>query len=513
MFDGDNIYVAAQLLGQRAAREVDRQRAAPRHQPDAAERSLRRRLRHLLRSPQRLHVLRQPARRLLRLLGRRRRRAEHRLEPGVGRARPAASTAAGRSRCSSRSSRCATRRAPIRCGASSSAARSATRTSGPTGRRCRRTWPARRRSTACRRTARVVGLDLPPAGRNLELKPYALGKMTHRSPDESADHERQGRRHRRRREVRRHREPHRRPHRQHRLRAGRDRRAAGQPDALQPVPAREARVLPRGPRPVRLRPRRRRAAAAAIPAVGGGSSDTPYLFYTRRIGLNRNRVIPIDAGGRLTGKVGAFGVGVMNIQAGDEEVSRDAVAPTSPCCASSATSCAAAPSARCSPIATSLTSNAGGNNQAYGVDAALGFYQNVAIGGYYARTADDRRRRRQRELPGQVRLGAGSLRRERRSPEGREGLQSGSRLPAPHRLHALVRVGALQPAAEVVALRAQVHVAGELRVLRERRRRCRIAAGDRPLQRRVQQQRHLQRRGERQLRPAADAVFAGRRAT
>ena len=109
----------------------------------------------------------------------------------------------------------------------------------------------------------VVGLDLPPAGRNLELKPYALGKMTHRSADESADLERQGRRHRRRREVRRHREPHRRPHHQHRLRAGRDRRAAGQPDALQPVPAREARVLPRRPRPVRLRPRRR---------VGGGGN-------------------------------------------------------------------------------------------------------------------------------------------------------------------------------------------------------------------------------------------------
>ncbi len=32
--------------------------------------------------------------------------------------------------------------------------------------------------------------------------------------------------------------------------------------------------------------------------------------------------MPIDAGGRLTGKIGAFGVGVMNIQTGDEEVSR-----------------------------------------------------------------------------------------------------------------------------------------------------------------------------------------------
>src|SRR5215510_9327696 len=40
---------------------------------------------------------------------------------------------------------------------------------------------------------------------------------------------------------------------------------------------------------------------------GPASSTTsvvPSLFYTRRIGLNGSRVIPIDVGGRLTGKVG-----------------------------------------------------------------------------------------------------------------------------------------------------------------------------------------------------------------
>ncbi len=53
----------------------------------------------------------------------------------------------------------------------------------------------------------------------------------------------------------------------------------------------------------------------------GGSSDVPYMFYSRRIGLNRGRIVPIDAGGRLTGKVGGCGIGVINIQAGDESVS------------------------------------------------------------------------------------------------------------------------------------------------------------------------------------------------
>ncbi len=37
---------------------------------------------------------------------------------------------------------------------------------------------------------------------------------------------------------------------------------------------------------------------------GGGDSVAPTLFYSRRIGLNRGRVIPIDVGGRMTGRVG-----------------------------------------------------------------------------------------------------------------------------------------------------------------------------------------------------------------
>ena len=118
------------LLGLGAAGAVDRERAAPRHQSAAPERSLRRDVRHVLRSPQRVHVLHQPARRAGRLLGRRRRAVEHRLESGLGARTPAPSTAAGRSRWRFRSRRCATALGPIRSGAFSCAARFATRTSG-----------------------------------------------------------------------------------------------------------------------------------------------------------------------------------------------------------------------------------------------------------------------------------------------------------------------------------------------------------------------------------------------
>lgn len=118
---------------------------------------------------------------------------------------------------------------------------------------------------------------------------------------------------------------------------------------------------------------------------GGGGSDQPSLFYSRRIGLNRGRVVPIDVGGRLTGKIGAFGVGVMNIQAGDDAVSR-----------SPATNFTVLrvkrDILRRSTIGAMFTNRnqssatVGGTNQAFGVDAAFGFYQNVSLTGYYAQT-------------------------------------------------------------------------------------------------------------------------------
>jgi hypothetical protein len=125
-------------------------------------------------------------------------------------------------------------------------------------------------------------------------------------------------------------------------------------------------------------------------AQGGGSSgsegaaDAPFLFYSRRIGLNANRVIPITAGGRLTGKVGPFGVGVMNIQTGDEEVSRT---PDT----NFTVMRIKRDILRRSTIGAmftnrSTTVNQRGSNQAFGVDGAFSFYQNVNLGGYWART-------------------------------------------------------------------------------------------------------------------------------
>ena len=41
--------------------------------------------------------------------------------------------------------------------------------------------------------------------------------------------------------------------------------------------------------------------------------DIPTMFFSRRIGLESGQVVPIDVGGRLTGKIGDFDIGALSI--------------------------------------------------------------------------------------------------------------------------------------------------------------------------------------------------------
>ena len=51
----------------------------------------------------------------------------------------------------------------------------------------------------------------------------------------------------------------------------------------------------------------------------GGGGDAPTIFYSRRIGLSGSRVIPVIAGGRVTGKAGPWSLGALNITTDDDE--------------------------------------------------------------------------------------------------------------------------------------------------------------------------------------------------
>ena len=46
--------------------------------------------------------------------------------------------------------------------------------------------------------------------------------------------------------------------------------------------------------------------------------DAPVLFFSRRIGLNAGRTVPIYGGGRLSGKTGPYSIGLLDVQTGAE---------------------------------------------------------------------------------------------------------------------------------------------------------------------------------------------------
>jgi hypothetical protein len=117
---------------------------------------------------------------------------------------------------------------------------------------------------------------------------------------------------------------------------------------------------------------------------GGNTGPVPTLFYSRRIGLNAGRVVPIDVGGRVTGKVGKFSLGLLNIQTDDEP---KAAAPTTNFTVVRVKRDILRRSSIGAIVTNRTDSVAGpGANQAYGADASFGFFDNLTMGGYVAQT-------------------------------------------------------------------------------------------------------------------------------
>jgi hypothetical protein len=118
---------------------------------------------------------------------------------------------------------------------------------------------------------------------------------------------------------------------------------------------------------------------------GGNGNDVPILFFSRRIGLSQGQSVPVVAGGRLTGTVGKFGIGALNIQT-DDKVSAGAAATNFSVVRLKRDvlrrSNIGLLATRRSPAASQSASNA-----VFGADANLAFFRNLSINGYYARTA------------------------------------------------------------------------------------------------------------------------------
>ena len=233
----------------------------------------------------------------------------------------------------------------------------------------------------------LVGLDLPPARRNVEVKPYAISKMTTdrvRAPalDRAVDGSVGG-------DVK------------YGVTAGLTADLTVNTDFAQ-VEIDEQQVnLTRfslffpEKRDFFLEGRGLFDFARGGATSGGGPqhgtpSDTPYLFYSRRIGLTNGHITPITVGGRLTGKVGRYGVGVMNIQGGDEPVAGTAATNFTVMRVKRDILKRSTIGAMFTNRAVALSGP--GASQAFGVDAAFSLTQAVNATAYYARTSSPGRR-------------------------------------------------------------------------------------------------------------------------
>ena len=112
--------------------------------------------------------------------------------------------------------------------------------------------------------------------------------------------------------------------------------------------------------------------------------DAPIVFFSRRIGLSQGQPIPIQVGGRVTGRAGPYTIGALNIHTEED-----------PALGVDATSFSVARLKRnvfsrssIGLIAThrSLTLDGSGSNQVFGVDGAFAFFSNLFIDTYYARS-------------------------------------------------------------------------------------------------------------------------------
>jgi hypothetical protein len=125
----------------------------------------------------------------------------------------------------------------------------------------------------------------------------------------------------------------------------------------------------------------------ATSGQNAGAGDTPVLFYSRRIGLDGGRVVPIQAGGRLTGRVGRYSLGLLNIQTGPE-----ASASVEP--ANFSVLRVKRDILRRSSVGLLFTGRSarqgeGGLDGTVGLDATFGFFNDLSINAYWARTGTE----------------------------------------------------------------------------------------------------------------------------
>ncbi len=124
--------------------------------------------------------------------------------------------------------------------------------------------------------------------------------------------------------------------------------------------------------------------ASATSAVNSPVGDTPLLFYSRRIGLNQGLEVPVLGGGRLTGRVGRFSIGAIDI--GTRDAPRAAASATNFSVLRLRRDILRRSSVGVMATRRSVAQNGVGANDAYGVDGTFAFFANLSVNTYWAQT-------------------------------------------------------------------------------------------------------------------------------
>jgi uncharacterized protein DUF5916 len=129
---------------------------------------------------------------------------------------------------------------------------------------------------------------------------------------------------------------------------------------------------------------------AAAGGFSAANSDVPILFYSRRIGLNDGRPIPIIAGGRTTGRMGRYTLGVIDMQTDDDRGVRST---------NFSVMRIKGDFLRRSNVGLLFTGRSvgqsgSGTNGVFGFDGTFGFYDNLNINTYWARSTTSGRTRK-----------------------------------------------------------------------------------------------------------------------
>ena len=120
------------------------------------------------------------------------------------------------------------------------------------------------------------------------------------------------------------------------------------------------------------------ARGSTVAGVGA-----PTMFFSRRIGLQGGSVVPLLAGGRVTGKVGAFDLGALNIQTDDDPISGARTTNFSVLRVKRDILRRSTVGGIVTNRSVSLAGD--GASQVFGVDGRFAFYDDVNLVGYLAR--------------------------------------------------------------------------------------------------------------------------------